>query len=314
MAHFDTSWLTDGATSHTKVASDRLELLANTAAKRYVEEQTPLTHTIRKIASENDLNSNQIERICEMANIATHRALFPKAASKEAVAFPLADAQEVVNVVGKKPLDPSDASSPMVSPCSMDSDYSGPPQRLPIPGPSTMSMLGADPAKVHNGLHEEPEDKRIIIVIQKKAAEQSDLKSKILYKGMELESLEKRAYKEVKQTILEGATFYELYKAASAAGLDSMAEKYLPKWQDQIISESHGSQRLRLEKIAITKAPAELISENLGNMTVINGAHPVLVSLDTVNRKTGEIKQGLNNYLRIEDELKVFNQRLRELS
>ena len=88
----------------------------------------------------------------------------------------------------------------------------------------------------------------------------------------------------------------------------------MPKWQDQLLSEVHGSQRLRLEKLAIAKSPEDLISGDLGNTTVINGAHPVLVSLDTVQKKTGEIKQGLHNILRIDDEVKVFNQRLRELS
>ena len=72
--------------------------------------------------------------------------------------------------------------------------------------------------------------------------------------------------------------------------------------------------RLRLEKLAISKAPPDLISEEMGNVTVINGAHPVLVSLDTVQRKTGEIKNGLHNLLRIDDEVKVLHQRLRELT
>ena len=88
----------------------------------------------------------------------------------------------------------------------------------------------------------------------------------------------------------------------------------MPKWQAQLVKDSHGSQRLRLEKLAISKAPADLISDNMGNTTVINGAHPVLISLDTVRRKTGEIKQGLHNLLRIDDEVTVYNQKLRELA
>jgi hypothetical protein len=313
MSHFN-YLLSEPSSRHTKVASDRLELLAKTAAKRYLEERTPLNSTIQKIAAENDLNSAQIERVCEMANIATHRALWAKTAQKESVAFPLADAKTVVKTVGKKPLDSSDPESPKVTcPAMSDSDYAGPP-KVPAPGPSMMSMFGADPDKVHNGLHQEPEKKRIIIILQKKAAERKDQEDKVLVNGMELESLEKRAYHTVKQAVLGGRTFQQLYDAAVGANLHKMAEEYLPKFQEQLLTEAHGSVRLRLEKQAISKAPEDLISSNLGNVSVINGAHPVLISLDTVQRKTGEIKNGLHNLLRIDDEVKVYNQRLRELT
>ena len=40
----------------------------------------------------------------------------------------------------------------------------------------------------------------------------------------------------------------------------------------------------------------------------------VMISLDTVQRKTGEIKNGISNLLRIDDEVKIYQQRLRELS
>jgi len=313
MGHFD-YLLGDSKTRQSRVAADRLDILAKTAAKRYVEERAPLTDTIRKIAAENDLNSNQIERVCEMANIATHRALWSKTAEKESVAFPLANPREVVDVVEKRPLDSSDPGSPMISPCSADSDYMGPPKGISAPGPTMASMFNSDPDSVHNGLSEEPEKKSIVIILQKKAAAREDLKSKILYQGMQLESLEKQAFNAVKQAVLGGASFYQVYEASVGAGLGKVAEEYLPKWQTQIVNEAHGTQRLRLEKLAISKAPADLISENMGNTTVINGAHPVLISLDTVQRKTDEVKQGLHNLLRIDDEVKVFNQRLRELS
>lgn len=307
--------LSDQKTQHTKVAVDRLDLLAKVAAKRYLEERAPLNDTIRKIAVENDLNSNQIERVCEMANIATHRVLWDKTAQKESVAFPLADAKTIVKVIGKEPQDHDDPEGPKVTcPKMLDSDYAGPPKGIPPSGPSTQSLFGADPHAVHNGLHEEPENKRIIIILQKKAGERKTLASEIIYKGMQLESLEKCAYQAVKQAVLGGATFRQLYVAAAGVELDKLAEEYFPGWEQRLIAEAHGSMRLRLEKMAISKAPEDLISEHMGNVSVINGAHPVLISLDTVQRKTGEIKNGLHNLLRIDDEVKVFTQRLRELT
>jgi hypothetical protein len=309
MGHFD-YLLGDSKTRQNRMGADRLSILAKTAAKRYIEERAPLTDSIRKIATENDLNSEQIKRVCEMANIDTHKALWSKTAEKSAVAFPLADARQVVDSVESPSLD----GCAVKSPCSMDSDYAGPPKGISAPGPSTMSMFGGKPEEGHNGLHDDGEKKRIIIILQKKAAEREDLASKVLYQGMELESLEKQAFNAVKQTVLGGASFYQVYEASVGVGLGKLAEEYLPAWQDRIVAEAHGSQKLRLEKLAISKAPADLISENLGNTTVINGAHPVLVSLDTVRRKTDEVKQGLHNILRIDDEVKVYNQRIRELS
>lgn len=305
-----------GGSQQTKVASDHLDLLAKTAARRFLHESIPLNSSIRKLAAENDLNPNQIERVCEMANIATHQGLWAKTAQKESIAFDLADAKTIIRVggngTGGAPCEGA-VPVPPVSSCS-DSDYMGPPRGIPSAGPSMMSMLGSDPAQVHNGMGEEPERKRIIIVIQKHAAARKLLQDQLVYKGMELESIEKQAYATIKQCVLGGASFRDVYLAAAGAGFGKLAEEYLPKFEDRLIEEVHGADHRRLVKEAIGRAPEDLISDNLGNMTIINGAHPVIISLDTIQRKTGEIKNGLHNLLRIDDEIKVFTQRIRELS
>jgi hypothetical protein len=131
---------------------------------------------------------------------------------------------------------------------------------------------------------------------------------------MELESLEKKAFEAVKQAVLGGERFRRLYVATAGADLQKLAAEYFPKWAQKRIKESHGAAHLRLTKEAIQRAPQDLISNDMGNVAVVNGAHPVMISLDTVQRKTGEIKQGIHNLLRINDEVKVYNQRLRDLS
>ncbi len=311
--HF--SYLLQGSRSQqTKVAADRLELLAKVAAKHYLESGAKLNDSITKIAKENDLNANQIERVCEMANIATHQGLWTKTAQKDKISFPLAEPKIVLAGCGCGGDDGPEMKTD--DPCSAgntDSDYSGPPKGLPSAGPSLASAMGVDVDGGHNGLTDVPERKKIIIVLQKKAAERQRLTDRILIAGAELETLEKKAFWTVKQTVLGGATFGQVYEAAIGSGLGKIANEYLPKFQDQLIKETHGETRQRLEKHAIAPAPEDLISENLGNTTIINGAHPVLVSLDTVNRKTGEIRNGLVGLLRIDDEVKFYNQQLREL-
>ena len=124
----------------------------------------------------------------------------------------------------------------------------------------------------------------------------------------------KKAFEAIKQAVLGGATFGQIYEATLGCGLGKIAEKYIPQFEERLIADTHGAARARLMKLAIGKAPENLVSDDMGNTTVINGAHPVLVSLDTVNRKTGEIRNGLHNLLRIDDEVKVYTQRLRELT
>jgi len=309
-----------GGSQQTKVASEQLELLGRTAARRYLHEGAQLNKTISKLAQENDLNSNQIERVCEIANIATHQGLWAKTAQKESIAFDLANAKTVISVAGNGTngaapcADDCSPPAPISSPCGAGGDYMGPPTGIPSMGPSLMSMLGSDPSQVHNGLGAEPERKRIIIVIQKHAAARETLKGQLIYKGMELESLEKRAFEAVKQCVLGGATIAQIYQAAAGAGFGKVAEEYLPKFEDRLIEAVHGDLHRRLVKEAIGRAPDDLISDDLGNMTIINGAHPVMISLDTIQRKTGEIKNGIHNLLRIDDEIKVYTQRMRELS
>lgn len=299
--------LADNKTQRTKVAGDRLDILAKSAAKQYIENKTPLNSTIAKFAQENDLNSNQIERVCEMANIATHQGLWSKTAQKDSVAFPLADAKAVKIACG--------CGEPPPAPENIDADYSGPPKEIPGTGPSLESLMGVDPTAGHNGLYEDTPRQRIIVVLQKKAAARQRIADRVLVDGMQLENeLVPKAFHLVKQAVIGGVTFRQLYTAAAGVGLSKVAAEMLPAFEKKLIADTHGDVKTRLVKHAISKAPEDLISDDLGNTTIINGAHPVLVSLDTVQRKDGEIRNGLRDLLRIDDEVKILRQQMRELS
>src|SRR4030095_6087284 len=101
----------------------------------------------------------------------------------------------------------------------------------------------------------------------------------------------------------------EVARAACAGGLGATAHELLPKFESALLRETTGSVRSALEKNAISKAPEDLISRRLGATTVVNGAHPVLIALDTVQKKNGVVRTLLLNLLRIDDELKVFRQK-----
>jgi hypothetical protein len=284
------------------LAPEELEMLGETAAKRYIDGQTPLNETIRKLADQHDLNPHQIERVCETANLATHQALWPRMREKEKIAFELADAKKIK---GERAVKPADRA--------LAADYAGPPTGIPRPGLTLAALLGTDAKAGHEGLAGPSERQRLQVALQKKAAERKRLRDQVLVAGMEAETAEKLAYDAVKQEVLGGRPVSAILDAARAAGLAKLASDLLPKFEERLIAESSGSARAGLEKRAVGRAPEDLVSDDLGATTIVNGAHPVLVSLDTVDKKNGIVANLLYNLLRIDDEMRVYNQKLREL-
>lgn len=303
------------AQSQARTGSDRLEMLAKTASRDLLQGGVSLNDSITKIAEENDLNQDQIERVCEMANMNTHQAMWPGAQEKEKVAFDLADAKKIGK---KKPMTHTQPkkSNPVGAgpvPRGIESDYSGPPRPV-VGGSSLFELMGADPSTSHNGLTEIPERKRLTIIMIKKAEERRDLRDESIVTQMRLETAEKLAFTAVKQAVLGGASFRDLYVMAAQSGFAKEASELFPAFQERLIADTHGSVRNRLTKTAIQKAPEELISGDLDGVTVTNGAHPVVVSLDTVNKLTGEMFHHLTGLVRIDDELKIHGQKLQDLS
>lgn len=285
------------------VSAEELAMLAKVATKRFVDEKIPLNTTIAKLAEERDLNQHQIERVCELANVGTHQALWPSAKEKHKLAFALADAK----TLGK------DKTPARRTHTAADHDYAGPPTGVCAGGPSVAELFGVAPGAGHEGLAGPSDKQRLLIILSKKAAERRRLKDGVLVAAMEAESAEKRAYAVVKQEVLGGSGMRDILRAATAAGLGKVAGELLPRFEERLVAEASGAQRTGLTKSAIARAPEELISHDLGATTVVNGAHPVLVSLDTVTKKNGVVQTLLYNLVRIDDEITVARQQLKEL-
>jgi hypothetical protein len=76
-----------------------LEAWGRDAAEQFLSHQVPLNETVEKIAAEHQLNENQIQRVCEFANISTNLELFEKSADKR-FTFEQADASAVMEKLG----------------------------------------------------------------------------------------------------------------------------------------------------------------------------------------------------------------------
>lgn len=282
------------------VSQERLETFAKIASKRFVDESVPLSDTIAKIAQDNDLNSHAVERVCEMANLQTHAALLPSEPEKRAsFSFPLADAKKVAvclrPAAGPRPTILSDYAHP---PC-------GPAAKA---GPSMADLFGAA-GKAHDGF-QVPEKKRIVIMIQKKAAERQRLHDQMLKEAMFCETAELEVHKTVKQAVMQGATLEDVHNAACGAGLGGVSGEVLQKTASLLNKQFLISDE-DLEKVAF-EAPEELIDRNVP-VRVINGRNPIIASLDVLKQyrdNTYSIRDGL---MGLEQELEVLRQRLKEL-
>ena len=105
----------------TALSKYQYELLGREAARDYLSRDIPLNESIEKIAEEKDLNSKQIERICECANKEVYLHLFKKGnvgektgtaeSYEKYVTFDLADASKIKASMSKEA-----AMSPAVNP------------------------------------------------------------------------------------------------------------------------------------------------------------------------------------------------------
>lgn len=90
--------------------SQALHQLAYEASRAFIEYKKPLNDTIGKLAQRHSLSSEQVTRVCELANKLTFKDIF----NKQKVAdfhFPLAKSQEVLGSLDKVVIDNSDYSS-----------------------------------------------------------------------------------------------------------------------------------------------------------------------------------------------------------
>jgi hypothetical protein len=69
--------------------------LAKVAATAFIKNDTPLTDSIVKLANDNDLNQEEVSRVAELTNKATHQYLFLKSADKN-FTFEVADVAKIM--------------------------------------------------------------------------------------------------------------------------------------------------------------------------------------------------------------------------
>jgi hypothetical protein len=244
---------------------------AKIASDSFIEKEVPIKKSVATIAHKHDLNQNQIQRICELANQLTYTRLFNKVSDKT-FTFPTTDLSEVLEELKdlrQPPVDTTFNAQPSI-PRSVDTD-----RIMDMFGsPEVMDMAPRE----HN--------QRVTIVLEKMASAETLLMNKLIVAEAAASGYLKDLYSTVKNLILDGYTRDDLF----AAMLISFPERKI-----ELMTMFADITKKLVEdgvKVASASEPVDeqYISKLLGNygVRVVNGQHPLYLVIRDFFSKADE--------------------------
>jgi len=302
------------------VDSDQLGVIGKQAAKRLIEDGVHPNVTIQKLATEKGLNSHEIQRACEFANLEGYSHRMKEAGSGDKTfEFPVADASEITSSKEpEKTAMPSVFSTeydfaPDSDLCSVDSDM------------DVYEAFGVAPLvdKVAS-LH------RADALIEKLELLAQNERDKLAMNLEELKENAEKFYGYIKQEVLKGKSFDEVRKA-----VETKAEG--TPYKDRILELTAYVKR-RLYDAGVLQTPAktgdsgadptlecnqpktaepverDLITDIFESpyvpVSVINGRHPMFASIDTLVRQFDERDTSKNNLIILDDKIRYTKDRV----
>ena len=179
------------------------------AARAQIDDQVPLTETVKKIASEHALNPNQIARLCEAANHSVYGQLF-KQSDDRLFNFPVADYTQIVAALAG----PEDLGEPKQAEPSADYDR-GPGVYLPPDGDLIdyvfRHMFPKD-ASDSTAPHSPGVKESLQYQINERMAALSELQSYKVADEFALDDQEEEVYQEIRQSILAGKSIHDIFQ------------------------------------------------------------------------------------------------------
>jgi len=289
---------------HANVSPEMLEMMGKTAANIFIEKGVSLNESISKLAAaHDDINQEQIKRVCEFANTAVYLAKHDMAKTAgESSSYPefdLADPNRVVQ-------DLSDGTKSTIT-TKVDADYSK------LPSKMKTSSARADAALEELFSSKTPEDldysKDSAINDVMAAKDQlNGLRDHLSSTGEQFDLMFKEAeaefYELSKRHMMDGGSIIDIYKSAQATGAtDDEAGSILTP----VIT------RLVQEKVASAAAMKEQMKslEKVAHRT-INPAHPLVKAAGAIlesGREMEKVSYGLRG---VEDGLKQVNSFIKE--
>jgi len=284
---------------------------AGEIATSYLQAGAMPTHTLSKIAQQEDLTPHHIEVLAAEANKEIHRQKFAGVEEKYFAAdFPLADAREAIR--------------------SLQADGGKEKIAMEMPEPSFKSR-GADPFDLF-GIKEEPLDKTAHLRHELKGAYEkcAQLDQKLrdhleMTKAAAL-AAETTFIKQARQYVVGGVgtsaerlrslgRLDQFLKSASMECARPLLAKVAYVLGREGLIEPQSVKPVCdyfLAKTADMKAPAELISEWLPAQ-IVNGNHPLYITLKTFRDQNEALELGQDRHKLVEDRLQILKQKVRAL-
>ncbi len=261
---------------HADLSPEALELYGKNAANLFLNEKVSLNEGVAKLAAQHeDINAEQVKRICEFANTAVYLALHDKnktaSAGSSYPQFPLADPSRVIQ-------DLSDGAKPTVV-TPTDLDYGRQPEKRSSAG-SELSLeelfgvkTASEPHYTRQSVWTEVNDSKNMLV---------GLRDSLTGSAQNMDLMFKEAgeayYEMAKRHILGGGAFADVLNIAMSGGASSQGdyEKVASVLQPFI-------SRLVLENVV---SPAELEKgpEEMQKVAhrVVNFDHPMVRAFKAV--------------------------------
>jgi hypothetical protein len=276
------NFLREGAPSKSVDLEVLKEFSKQAASDLLGSDSTPLNYSIQKIAKVENLVPGHIDIVCQEANRAVQSELF-KTAKDHYTDFELADPSVIISnldtavqkTAGLKEL--SDFDLP---PSQHDSRHSI--------GDFSLSKTAGHAGLADTSKHSKQKE------IEKTAAQFRESKEELLIIDAQIQSLENKFVKIAREQLIpsafkeRAADGKQIALFCKEAGLDLKQTNHLMGLLDYVLK----GQGL-IEKTADLKADEKYISENL-NAKIVNGTHPLYITIKTLVDKN-QRKEALEN-------------------
>jgi hypothetical protein len=298
------------------VDADQLGIFGKKASKHLVEDGVHPNETIQKIANDEGLNSHEIKRVCEFANLETYNHHMKEAgAGDKTFEHPVADYSSITASETEKSAMPRIFSTeydqvPDADLCQVGDDI------------DVFEAFGVEP----------PNDKvaslkRADMLIEKLTLLAQNERDKL---AMNLETLKEdgdKFYHHIKQQVLSnGGDFDKVHKAVKAKvegkphaeRICALLDFCKRKLYDTGVLQSHTRTGDSPASTDSEKKAEPVQKDLLTDMfespgvpvTVLNGRHPLFASIDTLVRQFDERDKAKNNLIILDDKIRYTKHRV----
>ncbi len=243
------------------ISSYQLDMFARQAVADYLQNQVPLNDSITKIAEEHALNKEQVARVIEAANTSTYLDLFEKSADKY-VQFPPADPSKI------------GTEMPKVAEVSA-SDYSLEPPTETFEIPENTGF-----EKVAEVVEERTSEQLMRDYYRFKAAE-AQLDNMLMEENIVFESQANQLKGLIKQAVLSGTTYTDVYSALSSVSQDPIFKATLDAIEQELTPEMPINSLIKTAQV---------------HKGTVNGKHPLI-------KKAQVLVELIKDYITLKEKL-----------